>query len=51
VNKRFRIGKVWIPVVARGVEKKPHAMFLAAIPGFGFFVIGLVCLYHLLNAL
>ena len=36
----------------RAVEsKKPHAMFLAAIPGFGFFVIGLVCLYHLLNAL
>ena len=35
----------------RAVEsKKPHAMFLAAIPGFGFFVIGLVCLYHLLNA-
>jgi hypothetical protein len=36
----------------RAVEsKKPHSMFLAAIPGFGFFVIGLVCLYHLLNAL
>jgi hypothetical protein len=36
----------------RAVEsKKPHAMSLAAIPGFGFFVIGLVCLYHLLNAL
>jgi hypothetical protein len=26
-------------------------MFLAAIPGFSFFAIGLVCLYHLLNAL
>lgn len=36
----------------RAVEsKKPYAMFLAAIPGFSFFVIGLVCLYHLLNAL
>ena len=32
-------------------KKKPHAMSLAAIPGFGFFVIGLVCLHHLLNAL
>ena len=32
-------------------SKRPHAMSLAAIPGFGFFVIGLVCLYHLLNAL
>jgi hypothetical protein len=32
-------------------KKQPHAMSLAAIPGFGFFVIGLVCLYHLLNAL
>ena len=30
----------------RAVEsKKPHAMFLAAIPGFGFFVIGLVSVY------
>ena len=36
----------------RAVEsKKQHAMSLAAIPGFGFFVIALVCLYHLLNAL
>jgi hypothetical protein len=31
-------------------SKKPHAMSLAAIPGFGFFVIGLICLYHLLYA-
>jgi len=36
----------------RAVEsKKPQAMFLAAIPGFGFFVISLVCLYQLFNAL
>jgi hypothetical protein len=32
-------------------SKNPHAMSLAAIPGFGFFVIGLICLYHLLYAL
>jgi ABC-type polysaccharide/polyol phosphate export permease len=32
-------------------KKKPHAMSLAAIPGFGFFVIGLICLYQLLHAL
>jgi hypothetical protein len=32
-------------------SKKPHAISLAAIPGFGFFVIGLICLYHLLYAL
>ena len=31
-------------------SKKPHAISLAAIPGFGFFVIGLICLYHLLYA-
>jgi hypothetical protein len=32
-------------------KKKPHAMSLAAITGFGFFVVGLICLYHLVNAL
>jgi high-affinity Fe2+/Pb2+ permease len=32
-------------------KRQQHATSLAAIPGFGFFVIGLVCLYHLLNAL
>jgi hypothetical protein len=32
-------------------SKKPHAISLAAIPGFGFFVIGLICLYHLVYAL
>jgi high-affinity Fe2+/Pb2+ permease len=32
-------------------KKQPHAMSSAAILGFGFFVVGLVCLYHLVNAL
>jgi hypothetical protein len=32
-------------------KKQPHAMSLAAMPGFGFFVIGLVCLYHLVKVL
>jgi hypothetical protein len=32
-------------------KKKKHAVSLAAIPGVGFFVIGLICLYHLVNAL
>ena len=46
VSQRERQGRA-----VESKKKQPHAMSLAAIPGFGFFVIGLVCLYHLLNAL